>query len=369
MTASTPLSHRAEHRAFATADTPAVTPVREARPGGASAGTASHEAASVPPIFLLGSHKSGSSLLRSLLDGHPALAVLPKETHLFQFTNHWVDYRRRRNVPRALDAAQLIDELVNQIREDTRPGNPYADAPGFAYRMSVLEPRLRALDPSDMPAFFTGYMQAAYEASTGALPAAGTALVEKSVEHAEFAYVLANYYPGARFIHIVRNPYATLVAVRRMIQKRGCRFPYLWPMACSLYNSYRNLFTNRLAVPNYLCIRFEDLVHQTRPTMQQVAQFLGIDYSDVLLRPTSLGERWEGNSTSNEAFQGVSSRPLEAWKHVITDYEIAVANLIAEPVLSQFGYEHLTPRRPWLPARGERPKTWLANRLALSMGV
>ena len=322
-----------------------------------------------PPVFLLGSHKSGSSLLRSLLDGHPSLAVLPKETHLFQFTNHWVDYRRRRNVPRELDPAQLIEDLVSQIREDTRPGNPYADAPGFAYRMSVLEPRLRALDPSDMPAFFTGYMRAAYEASAGAAPATGTALVEKSVEHAEFAYVLANYYPGARFIHIVRNPYATLVAVRRMIQKRGGRFPYLWPMACSLYNSYRNLFTNRLAVPNYLCIRFEDLVHQTRPTMQQVADFLGIEYADVLLRPTSLGQSWEGNSTSNEAFQGVSSRPLEAWKHAITDYEIAVANLIAEPVLSQFGYERLDARRPWLPARGERPKTWLANRLALSMGV
>ena len=71
------------------------------------------------PVFLLGSHKSGSSLLRSLLDGHPELAVLPKETHLFQFTNHWVDYRRRRNLPRPLDRQQFFDSLLQQIRNNT----------------------------------------------------------------------------------------------------------------------------------------------------------------------------------------------------------------------------------------------------------
>ncbi|MEI7035759.1 sulfotransferase [Fulvimonas yonginensis] len=322
-----------------------------------------------PPVFLLGSHKSGSSLLRSLLDGHPQLAVLPKETHLFQFTNHWVDYRRRRNLPRTLDRQQFLDGLVRHIREDTRGDDPYADAPGFSYRMDVLEPRLRALDPSDMPAFFLGYMRAAYEASAGAAPSAGQALVEKSVEHAEFAYVLASYYPGARFIHIVRNPYATLVAVRRMLQRKSRRFPYLWPMACSLHNSYHHLFTNRLAVPNYLCVRFEDLVADTATTMRAVAGFLGIEYHDQLTRPTSVGQHWNGNSTSNESFGGVSRRPLQAWREQITDYEIALANAVAEPVFEAFGYERMHARHPyrWIP--WERPRAYVANRMALSLGA
>lgn len=322
-----------------------------------------------PPVFLLGSHKSGSSLLRSLLDGHPALAVLPKETHLFQFTNHWVDYRRRRNLPQQLDRAQLVDRLLEHIREDTRAHDPYADAPGFSYRMEVLEPRLRALDPANMSAFFLGYMRAAYEASAGAPPAAGVTLVEKSVEHAEFAYVLARYFPGARFVHIVRNPYATLVAVRRMMQKKSGRFPYLWPMAVSLYNSYHRLFTNRLALPNYLCIRFEDLVQDTPASMERVAAFLGIDYLDVLARPTSLGGHWHGNSTTNEPFRGISKRPLEEWKAHLTDYEIAMGNLIAEPVLAAFDYERLEARHPYRRAKGERPKTYAANRAALLLGI
>jgi hypothetical protein len=348
------------------APTPQPSAGRDARDATAPAAAAAGQR---QPVFLLGSHKSGSSLLRSLLDGHPDLAVLPKETHLFQFTDHWVDYRRRRNLPRGLEGDALVERMLAQIREDTRPGNPYADAPDFAYRMEVLEPRLRALDPSDMPAFFLGYMRAAYEASAGVPPADGAAVVEKSVEHAEFAYVLAHYFPGARFVHIVRNPYATVVAVRRMLQRKDGRFPYLWPMACSLHNSYHHLFTNRLAVPNYLCIRFEDLVGDIAATMRQVASFLGIDYQERLTRPTSLGEHWQGNSTSNEAFGGISRKPLEAWKEQVTDYEIALANMVGSAVLEAFDYPRLEPRHPhrWIP--GERPRTYVANRMALSIGI
>lgn len=321
------------------------------------------------PVFLLGSHKSGSSLLRSLLDGHPELAVLPKETHLFQFTNHWVDYRRRRNIPHPMSREQLIDRLLEQIRQDTLPGNPYADAPGFSYRMDVLEARLRTLDPQDMPSFFLGYMRAAHEAAFGMPPPSGRALVEKSVEHAEFAYVLARYFPGARFIHIVRNPYATLVAVRRMLQKNNPRFPYLWPMAASLHNSYRHLFTNRLAVPNYLCLRFEDLVCDTETVMRQVAGFLDIAYHPTLTAPTSMGRLWSGNSTSDQAFQGVSRGPLDKWEGQITDFEVAVANQVAEPVFEAFGYAWRESRHPYRRIRCERPKTYVANRLALSLGI
>lgn len=323
-----------------------------------------------PPIFLLGSHKSGSSLLRSLLDGHPQLAVLPKETHLFQFTNHWVNYRRRRNLPRPLERGELLESLLRRIREDSVGDDPYGDAPNFAgYRMEILESRLRPLDPIDVPNLFRVYMHAAYEAAVGIAPASDIAIVEKSVEHAEFAYVLANYFPGARFVHIVRNPYATLVALRRTAQRLAGRYPFMWPLILSLNNSYYHLFNNRLAVPHYMCIRFEDLVSDTEKSMREIAEFLGIDYMGSLLRPTSMGKAWSGNSTSDQAFQGVSQGPVDGWRSNINDYEIALALLAAKPVFQEFNYEVLTGRHPFWRAKSERLKTYVANRFVLSMGV
>ena len=80
------------------------------------------------PIFILGSHKSGSSLLRSLLDGHPRLFVFPKEIHFFQYAGYWVDYRLRAAKPAQLSREQLIERLYEIVSGYNRSRDPYADS-------------------------------------------------------------------------------------------------------------------------------------------------------------------------------------------------------------------------------------------------
>ena len=70
------------------------------------------------PIFLLGCHKSGTSLLRSLLDGHPDLFVIPIETHFFQATGHWTDYRMRRSWPKRMEREALITSHAKVAQSD-----------------------------------------------------------------------------------------------------------------------------------------------------------------------------------------------------------------------------------------------------------
>ncbi|MGI8607235.1 MAG: sulfotransferase, partial [Gaiellaceae bacterium] len=53
------------------------------------------------PVFILGAHKSGTSLLRSLLDATPGFFVLPKEPHFFAYSGRWIDYPLRRRQPRS----------------------------------------------------------------------------------------------------------------------------------------------------------------------------------------------------------------------------------------------------------------------------
>ncbi len=64
------------------------------------------------PISILGSHKSGSSLLRRLLDGHPTFFVIPTESYYFQFTGHWVDYGLRYAWPKTMSTSEKIEFLV-----------------------------------------------------------------------------------------------------------------------------------------------------------------------------------------------------------------------------------------------------------------
>ena len=317
------------------------------------------------PVFLLGAHKSGSSLLRSLLDGHPDLCVLPAEIHYFQLAGYWIDYRLRRALPQRMDRDAMIRSLTDFVDRQNRNDDRYAD--------SVLKGRLdpeafrahlEGVDLDTPAAAFTGFA-CALAASLGTPLAAGTRIVEKSVENAENAVALRSMFPDCRFVHIVRNPYAGLVAVRRAQTRHG-RFPALADTALSFKNSYYFLFRNLGVLDNYEVVRYEDLLCESEETMRGVAHFLDLPFSESLLEPTLLGEPWGGNSTSDQTFDGISRDPLTRWKEHITDLEIRIVNQLLAPVLDRFEYERLEPRRgTYAPVRGESFKSYLKNRALL----
>lgn len=47
---------------------------------------------------------------------------------------------------------------------------------------------------------------------------------------------------------------------------------------------------------NFFFYRYEDLVNKTADVMRNLSNLIGIDYNDILLKPTLIGESWGGNS-------------------------------------------------------------------------
>ena len=68
-------------------------------------------------INIVGVHKSGTTLLRNLLDGNNGLFVIPFESHYFQNMEYWVDYRLRRNLNKSLSNNKVINNFINFIHE------------------------------------------------------------------------------------------------------------------------------------------------------------------------------------------------------------------------------------------------------------
>ena len=192
--------------------------------------------------------------------------------------------------------------------------------------------------------------------------------MEKSVEHAEFAPLINKWFPDATFIHIIRNPYATLVASRNTDWQKG--YPYLASYLESLKNSYCYLFKNIKLFENYLIIRYEDLVRDPDKTMNLIARHTAIEMNEILLQPTLCGEPWGGNSSSNKKFTGVSSTPSTKWLESIYDLEIILTNKVARPIIEHFNYELLSPRhnplrQRFMPIRGENFNKYIRNRALL----
>jgi hypothetical protein len=322
------------------------------------------------PIFLLGAHKSGTSLLRSLLDSHEELFVFPVECHFFQHLGYWVDYSLRRQMPFKHERQKILQSMIRYIKEYNSKEHvdiKYTDNPEFkGYNLDRFISSMKGEMPNTISDQFEFYIAALYYSIAGSNLPGGTRIVEKSVENAEFANLLRWMFPDSCFIHIVRDPYATIVSLRKAKTRK--RYPYMGRIASSLYNSYYHLFNNAIMLDKYLVIKYEDLLINTEAIMRTVSEFLGITFSRSLLHPTYSGNPWKGNSTSNQAFNGISLTPVENWKREINDFEIHLVNKIANPVIENYDYEYLNASRSRnYPVKGESIKTFIKNRALFAM--
>jgi len=196
----------------------------------------------------------------------------------------------------------------------------------------------------------------------------GLEFVEKSVENAEFAIEWQRLYPKARFVHIIRNPYSNLVALRKYAgysERWKNRFPYLKTSLYSMQNSFYFLYKNNMNMDNYKVIRYEDLISEPKAIVQELCKFLNISFEESLLQPTILGNPWQGNSTSGKEFKGISNYNLDSWKSEITTLEIQIINQFFDFVLKDFNYPELDNRKKWFPEKKEHFGTFIQNRLLL----
>ena len=313
------------------------------------------------PIFILGSHKSGTSLLRSLLDDHPDLYVIPFETHFMASLGRWIKYSYRRQSPAV--KAEYIQNLLQVLENYSKSKDRQADVVlSDIVDIDKAKEFLNKSEDIDTP-------EQALSLFNELLPEIipemgdpkGKRMVEKSVEHAEMAMELYRCFPHAQFIHIVKNPYANFVALRKF-KSKDQGYPLVNKVFGSLETGYFFLDKNEKSLPNYKVLLYEDLARDPSTVLKGVADFLNITFDDKLLQPSLLGSPWSGNSAYGE-FKGISSEFLDNWKDEIHPFE---ANLITQNlshVLEKYGYEkQRIIKGSWKRAKGESFKRYLYNR-------
>ncbi len=338
------------------------------------------------PVFIVGCAKSGTTLLQALLDGHPELLVMPSELNVFRFSDHpsRLGFRKlgRLVEPPAIAEAMLDQLFFLQVRDPERlarlerrirvdPPHDFSPLDPEVFVHTVLAPPALRSHREIYRRFFEALLAATGQAS-GDL--ATRRWVEKSPHQEEYAPLLREWFPNARFLHVVRNPYATLRALRRVatgdhLVGRTPRYPSLRPSLRELRSSYELAAVNRRNLGEcYRVVRYETLVSDPTSVLAELAAFLGIAGADIRLEPTLLGQPWTGNSTSGRRFSGIDHTPLEDWRSEITPYEIALVNRHLGQALRDYDYEVVPlERRPeaWRRNRREQWSTYFANRVQL----
>ena len=316
------------------------------------------------PVFLLGCHKSGTSLLRSLLDGHSQLFSLPKESHFFQASGLPVSYPFRSQIGANQSELFSLKGYENFLLKENSQRIQFSDNREFMYDVDSFSEKYQAqVSDGSLKAKFIRYENSIIESSGLDQDFSQTSLVEKSVEHMEFFPLLFNMFPAARFIHIIRNPYAVVSATRQM--KFVEKYPLILPIITALGISFQSSVKNNFFPAQYLVLKYENLVRKPKAVLDDVCAFLRIEFENIMLSPTVGGKAWGGNSVSMKEFSAVSAERANAWESEINGFEIAMVNRYLAHYLRHFGYVSQRGENPYRPIRNESLKTYVLNRFHL----
>lgn len=247
------------------------------------------------PIFIIGMPRSGTSLVEQILASHPSVFGAGELNDINQYANGM-----QVRLGSALPYPACLGEMPPDLPE-TLAGQ-YLD-------------RLRALDPSALR------------------------VVDKMPHNFLHLGLIALLFPGARIIHIRRDPMDTCLSIYFQ------RFNDLHAYAHDLsdlgyyYSAYERLMTHWRSVLELplLEIRYEDLVAEPHTWIPRLVEFCGLEWDEKCMRFHET-RRVVNTPSTEQVREPLYSRSVGRWRHYA---------------------EQLEPLRSWL-EKGREPASGLA---------
>jgi hypothetical protein len=290
------------------------------------------------PVFIVGSPRSGTTLLATLLDRHSRIAI-PPETHFF---GHF-----RRRIGRGLGCVQhrtLVDELLkNRRAQDMK-----LDRTAILSRFSRY--------PADLPNLLRASLEE-YAARMTKVRAG-----EKTPGHLEFVPVILQWFPQARVVCIVRDGRAAVLSAVKLGWHSGdiISLSLLWRR-----NVRRMLEYERRYPQSFTRVHYETLLRDPTGVLTDVDAFVGLDFEASQL-DTSTGSQvtpeWEARWKQKSGGQ-LDPERLDAWRGEAREEEKWLMNLLMGKYLALLDY----PDSAVSPRVSPGLLRYVAGRLALAV--
>ena len=276
----------------------------------------------VAPFFIVASARSGTTMLRLILNRHPRIAVPPESrfiTELWQGADEvdTDDFLGRLSAHGRFAAWELSIEAV-RTELGRRSVVSYKDAITAAYR-AYARHKGKDLWGDKTPRY---------------------------VEHIPF---LASLFPASRFIHLVRDgrDVALSYADVSFGPKTVSTSAHLWAkrVAAGMHDG------RALGAGRYTELRYEELVDDPEARLKELCTFLDVGFDPVML--DSAGDDDEVLERAAAYNPHVTEKPksgVREWRRTMRDRHVEMFEAVAGNVLSELGYPRLYPH-PGLAAR------------------
>lgn len=281
------------------------------------------------PVFIGGCIKSGTTLLRNLLDYHPELVVLLNDSLV---ARHWmIQAKKLSKNDFYSNLAKVYTNRLFNLYENSSPDllNGLDDDFG-GYKNFLIYLKYFVNQSENLANLISSLSKAVFmvngQFDLGHQP---KFWVEKTPFNSFYFEKILTIFPSAKFIYISRNPFDNLASIKKWFQRSKKPFRLSLELR-GMKKSYR--ITKKLVkkYPNQvLIIKYEDLVVDPKLKLNKITNFLNIKYNKSLEIPTTFGNPARPDSSHYQSDQKdqfekgvIYKKFVNRSSEVLNDFEI-----------------------------------------------
>jgi hypothetical protein len=249
----------------------------------------------LPPIFIGGYFKSGTSLLRAMLAQHSAIAA---GLESYWFDLDWDGPREKKfhdHIDRLRKFYDMDEESIAKLISESVTALDFLDRFMMAYAFKEGKKRWAEKTPGNIL-----YLDRIY-----------------------------NEFPNAKVIHIIRDPKDVLASHRQAQKWDSVQvFVEKW---CRFFGTNLKLQNELTPGPeNYITIRYENLIINTVTTMHRVVNFLEEEWEDSVAHFSGKDDEYEkvlaltgkASTTLDRLRKPLGRDRIGIWKSILPEEEI-----------------------------------------------
>jgi hypothetical protein len=272
--------------------------------------------ANLGPVFVVGMNGSGTTMLLDCLGRHPALYAFPRETRL---------------IPYLMSRVKTLGDLrvethYRQLWDEVRELGVFRQENGG---LPVPIPQSWRDEPRSLAAVLDGVF--GYFASA----AGKRRWCEKTPQHVQHLLALAQLFPTAKFIHVIRDGRDCAVSFQRRWRRQPELTIFRWKKVVAIGRT-QGL---QLGSDHYFEIRYEDLTATPEVSLRRICEFLELDFDSAVL-DSARPYMQAGDDGSSRGLQQNSGK----WRTYFNPRIQQRLETIAGRTLAECGYETHCPQ-------------------------
>ena len=280
------------------------------------------------PIFMIGIQRSGSNLLRLMLNESPEIAA-PHPPHILQrmmpLVPHYGDLNRKKAF------SLLVDDVCRLVESNPVPWE------GVVLDRKNVAARCRKRNLVAVFGAVYDVMAEAWGAKTWCC---------KSLANIYYLPEIKDYFTDAKYIYLYRDGRDVAVSFSKAVvgEKHFYHIAKEWNEAQQLALNFRK----KVPAKRFFNLSYEDLTAETEKTVRALCGFLGVAYKPSMLEFYKSGEAKRAASASNlweNVTNPVMKQNSRKFLKEAREEDIRIFESVAGSSMDSLGYERLFAKK------------------------